>query len=175
MALTSTMIYKKNILPIFFIFISFLLQAQLSLDTERANGTYEVGEIGYFVGQSTNNGTLSYRIFYDNKANNIETGKINVAVNTKFTIPYEAKEAGVYLCEIEQAGDTDIAAMAFSPHQIHAISDEPSDYDAFWENNKQELATIPIDAKLNFLSIYQDRTSYTIDVATADNLSVIHI
>lgn len=54
---------------------------------------------------------------------------------------------------IDVAGKTyrGAATAAFAPEKIAALQTEPADFDAFWKSGKDELAGIPLDARLTLL------------------------
>jgi len=65
------------------------------------------------------------------------------------------KEPGFLRCtvNIEVAGKNDkgVATAAFSPEKIVPYQTEPADFDAFWQKGKDDLAKIPMEAKLVLL------------------------
>lgn len=47
-----------------------------------------------------------------------------------------------------------LATAGFTPEKIEPTTEDPTDFDAFWKTGKDELAKLPIDAKLVFLPEY---------------------
>lgn len=146
--------------------------AQLRVQAERPNTHYEVGEIAYFNISGAQPTEVYYRIFYDAKTPNIEEGTIKVNPDGTGKIPFEASESGVFLCEVEQSEQIDLASIAFSIEQIDLFEKEPDDFDQFWENQQSKLADIPIDPILTLHDTYQDRTIYKVNFASIENRRV---
>jgi cephalosporin-C deacetylase len=65
------------------------------------------------------------------------------------------KQPGFLRCSVsvEFAGKTykGAATAAFSPEKIQPTQTEPDDFDAFWQKGKDELAKVPLDARLTLL------------------------
>lgn len=55
--------------------------------------------------------------------------------------------------EVEFAGRTyrGVGTAAFAPETIQPFQTEPADFDAFWQKGKDELAQVPLEAKLTLL------------------------
>ena len=54
---------------------------------------------------------------------------------------------------VEFAGRTyqGVATAAFAPETIRPVQTEPADFDAFWQKGKDELAQVPLEAKLTLM------------------------
>jgi len=74
-------------------------------------------------------------------------------------------EPGFLRCAVttEVAGKTykGAATAAFSPEKIQPTQTEPADFDAFWQQGKDELAKIPIEAHMTLLP---DASTGTVNV-----------
>ena len=68
------------------------------------------------------------------------------------------KEPGFLRCvaTVEASGKTyrGLATAGFRPELIKPTTEEPADFDKFWEDGKKELAKLPVDAKLELLPGY---------------------
>ena len=162
---------RKSI-SIFLLFFSFSLFAQFSLKTDKATANYDIGEIAEFTLLSPQSGTASYKLKYDNLTPVIAAGNIAVTANVPATIPYQATGAKVVLCEITFNGATQTAAAVFDRDNIPLYSEEPDDFDQFWNNQKNISASIPLDPQLTYLSGDADVTNYRINLANIDNRRV---
>jgi len=132
-----------------------------------------------FSFQKTNNSLLTMLfVFFVN----VLLGQVNVSVNNAITtgtvqivagetipISHSINESGIILCEVTQGQNTAIAAAAFSPFDIEAFADEPTDFDNFWTTQKNNLATIPIDPQLTFYANNDYATTYRINLANINN------
>jgi cephalosporin-C deacetylase-like acetyl esterase len=68
------------------------------------------------------------------------------------------KEPGFLRCivsvEIEGKTYRGLATAGFSPEQIMPTAEDPADFDSFWSAGKEELARLPLDAKLTLIPEY---------------------
>ena len=68
------------------------------------------------------------------------------------------KEAGFLRCivtvEVDGKMYRGLATAGFSPETIQPTTDDPADFDTFWTQGKNDLAKIPLDAKLTLLPEY---------------------
>lgn len=75
------------------------------------------------------------------------------------------KEAGFLRCiaTLEKNGKTyrGLATAGYKPELIKPTTENPADFDEFWENGKKDLAKLPVDAKFEPLPSY---STPTIDV-----------
>jgi cephalosporin-C deacetylase-like acetyl esterase len=143
--------------------------AQISLQTERLNASYQISETATFRVNSAQSGAAVWEIFYDTKLAPIAAGTIILTGGQNAQIPYKAIEAGVFFCRITQNYQSATASAAFSPLQIKPLDAEPTDFDAFWTTQKNALAAIPMDAKLTFFYASARSTTYRINLAQINN------
>ena len=65
------------------------------------------------------------------------------------------KEPGFLRCTVtaDVAGKTwkGVATVAYAPEQIKPTQTEPADFDAFWQKGREDLAKLPMEAKLTLL------------------------
>ncbi|AWL09949.1 Cephalosporin-C deacetylase [Aquirufa nivalisilvae] len=57
----------------------------------------------------------------------------------------------IVIAEVEGKEYRNLATVGFSPNLLQATVANPSDFDAFWDKAKQELAKIPLDAKMTLM------------------------
>jgi len=148
------------------------LFAQLKVLPDEANNVYQAGENMNFIVNPISSGTLEYRIFYDKRSTPITTGTFNVSSGQEASIPFTLNEPGFVFCEVTQFGQTDQTTAIFSPYEIQQEEAEPDDFDDFWADLKADLADVPIDANLEYLSGDQYTTTYRINLAQIDNRRV---
>jgi len=169
--LTNTGIVK-NFITILLLFLSSLAVAQLNVTADRIDSYYEIGETVNFNITSDISGTVNYTLKYDNYTTPIATGSLTINAGQTLIVQHQASESGIVLCSVEQSGNSAIASAAFSPFDIEAFVDEPSDFDAFWNTQKNILAGIPINAQVTFHSSTPYSTTYRVNIATIDNRRV---
>ncbi len=170
----------KKILEVFILFV-FLqpctLWAQPSeqivkviVAPDRDDWTYKAGDpvkfsISVFKsGNPLKNLLVSYKIGPERMKPTIEesktlnSGSITVHAGTM-------KTAGFLRCvatvEVDGVTYKGLATAGFDPLKIEPTIAHPADFDAFWDTAKQELAKIPLDARMTLLP---ERCTETVDV-----------
>ena len=148
------------------------LFAQVTVSPARNTGIYFPGETVTFQLNSNSNGQATYTIKYDNFAVPIETGSVYIIRNGNSTISVPVTETGAIICEVIQNGVKGVGGALINPFDILPFEQEPADFDAFWNNQKAQLASVPVNPQVTF---YQDRTystSYRISLGHIDNRRV---
>ncbi|HZN10220.1 MAG TPA: acetylxylan esterase [Blastocatellia bacterium] len=136
---------------------------QVRVTTDRADWTYEVGQ------------PVKFRITAVQDGHPPAEAKVRYVAGPEMlppvidkTVPLAAdgvvvdagtmKEAGFLRCvaTVELHGKTyrGVATAGFTPGAIRPTTDDPSDFDAFWQSGKTDLAKLPVDAKLTLLPDY---------------------
>ena len=162
----------RGLLSFAFLFLSFSIFAQFSLKADRTKANYEVGETAEFILNSTQSGTATYKFKYDNITPEIASGSIPVYANVPATIPFQGTSAEVVLCEISLNGVSKTAAAVFESENIALFSEEPADFDQFWDTQKNISAAIPLDPQLTYHSNNGNVTNYRINLANIGNRRV---
>ncbi len=154
------------------IFSPQVLMAQVNIVPDRENATYEVGEPMFFNVTSNSSGPATYSIQYDRRSPILATGTVDIQAGKVTQIPFESTEPSFVLCDINQSGNGATAAAAFSPYDIAPYEDEPSDFDIFWDNKKNELANIPINPNVSLLSSTNLSTTYRVNLSSIEGRRV---
>jgi cephalosporin-C deacetylase-like acetyl esterase len=162
----------RGLLCVALLFLSISIFAQFSLKADRTTANYDIGETAEFILNSSQSGTATYKLKYDNITPAIETGSIAVFANAPATIPFQGASAEVVLCEVSLNGVTKTSAAVFDSQNIDLFSEEPSDFDQFWDNQKNISASIPLDPQLTYHSNDGEVTNYRINLANVDNRRV---
>ncbi|MEL6923961.1 MAG: acetylxylan esterase, partial [Bacteroidota bacterium] len=160
------------LIPLLLCCATLWLPAQISVQTDRADAVYAAGDRMNFVLTTSAGGDVQYFIRFDNRSSVIESGVVKAATAGTYHIPFTLDEPGFVNCFVVQGGNTDNAAAAFSPFDIDAYEEEPSDFDAFWASAKSTLASIPMDPVVtpHSSSTYSD--TYRVNLANIDNRRV---
>ena len=167
-------IFKNHfsaLLSLCFIFLSGQLFGQFDLRTNRASANYAAGETALFEITSSQSGTAIYTLKYDNTVSAITTGTTFVSAGSTAVIPFQSPTAEVVLCEVTLNGSTRTAAAVFDRDNIPLYTEEPADFDQFWNNQKNLAAAVPLDPQLTFHSQNDEinTTTYRINLANIDN------
>ena len=141
------------------------LLGQLKVKANRATAVYQVGETATFNVNSNTSGSATYEIRYDNYAPVVQSGTINITSGSNTTITFTGTQASAIQCIVKQSWQTARAPAIFGYDQIKELEAEPTDFDAFWNNQKALLAAIPMDAQVTLLYDRAHSTTYTISMS----------
>lgn len=151
---------------------TFTLSAQHSVSVDSENANYTLDETINFQVNAATSGTATYEIILDKHTAPLASGELEMEAGQMVTIPFTLDRAAVVLCKVKKDGQTQIASAAISPFSLEAVEAEPEQFDAFWEEARNELANIPIDPKLSFYSESDYATTYRVNAAMIDNRRV---
>jgi len=144
------------------------LAAQLDLSVNRADAIYNVGETAFFQARATYTGTATYEIIYDNQAPVIESGTINLNANQTATIPFRLDESGLVICRVNFNNVVREATAAFAPLEISPLEEEPADFDAFWQSQKNLKNSLPMDPQMTYDSESSYQTTYKFSLSNIE-------
>ncbi len=122
--------------------------------------TYKIGETVRFTisvfknGNLVNNARIRYEIGLE-KQEPTKKDSANVASGFQIVDGGTLNTAGFLRCvaiaEVEGKEYRNLATAAFDPLSINPTVDNPTDFDAFWQEATTELAKIPLDAKMTLM------------------------
>jgi cephalosporin-C deacetylase-like acetyl esterase len=168
-----TKVLNRNLLLCFYVLSSLpVLNAQLTLTTDRPTANYSVGSTANFIISSTASGTATYKLYYDNKTTPITTGSIPISAGQSSFLPYRHTEAGVVLCSVTQNGVTKMSSVAFSPMDIAPAEAEPTDFDAFWNSQKNLINSVPLAPQVSFYRQGHGFTTYKLSLGNIEGRRV---
>ena len=129
----------------------------VKLSTERAGAVYETGEEVKFIVRVTcgdelvDNGEVSY-VLDDEGPNQLGSGSVALA-GKPAVISGRMAKPGFLRCRVtfkpadgKPAGA--VAGAAISPEEIEPSLPVPDDFDAYWSDQKEQLARVPMKADL---------------------------
>ena len=160
---------QKTLGILFFIFFSFSLVAQLNVETNELDATYEVGDAMTFQVTSNSTAPISWVLKYDKHAPIISSGVIN---GSSGTVSYTGTHPGAVLCEVIQGNNKAIASAVFDPFDIQPFEQEPADFDAFWNSQKALLAGVPINPVVTLYSTTNYSKTYRVTLDQIDGRKV---
>jgi cephalosporin-C deacetylase-like acetyl esterase len=133
---------------------------KVSVAADHANWNYHVGEKVNFTIHITKNGSpvLNASVRYEvgpekqepfqKKTVIASTGLINIDGGT-------LTKAGFLRCiaiaEVNGKEYRSLATVGFAPENIQPTVGNPADFDTFWQTAKEELAKVPMDAKMTLM------------------------
>jgi len=162
--------HKSFIFIAFLIFAALRVPAQENLGTyqirvapDEADWTYELNQPAKFTVAITLNSNqiaglpVKYSCGLEAMPPTIE--KSGTTTAQSLTIDAGSlKEPGFLRCIVtmETGGKSyrGLATAGFRPDQIKPTTDEPADFDKFWEDGKKELAKLPLDARKDLLPAF---------------------
>ncbi len=164
---------KKNKRAIIFliqlIIFSTLLNAQLTVKTDRQNARYTIGENATFIVSQANDGPANYSIKYAQSSDlaPLSTGTVYVSGGQGY-INYTPTEAGFVHCVVTQNGQTNYAGAAVDPFKIKPIEPDSIGFDSFWTLQKNALAAVPLSPNVYYRAETQYVTQYNFDIGLTD-------
>jgi len=151
---------KSTVITILLLFLTHILFSQLNVTVSRTNANYTSGETATFNITSNQSGQVNYVLKYDDYAPPISSGTVNIFAGQTIPVFYSINEPGVIICQVTQGPNRADAAAVFSPFDIQPFEEEPSDFDAFWNNQKATLASVPINPVVTFFQNNQYSKTY---------------
>lgn len=148
------------------------LLAQITVVADRNTAVYQTGELMAFNVTSLEGGTANYEIIHDIYTEPLATGTVELTANEATQIFFQLDYPGSVFCNVSMGNFANYGGAAFDPLDIGALTDEPVDFDAFWDGLKMESDAIPLDPQLTFLSSSEYANVYRINLANLDNRRV---
>jgi len=149
-----------------------VVMAQLTVVTDKRTANYEVGETIVFSVHSTITGPADYEIRYSEHSKILEQGKIDLVAGQSAEITIAIQEPCFIVCKVSLFGQEGMAGASIAPFDIVPFEQAPPDFDAFWNGMKSQLAQIPINPQVNFLSETNASKTYRVNLANIDNRRV---
>ncbi|MEY5063099.1 MAG: hypothetical protein RLZZ112_1063, partial [Verrucomicrobiota bacterium] len=115
----------------------------------------------------TNAPAVSYLIRQDGGPQKIAEGSV-VWQGGEGRIETVAQESGTLLLEVKGVGEKVLGGVAVSPEEIRVAMPPPEDFDAFWDQGKQELAKVPLGVREDQVS--SDKPGVEYKKFTLDNI-----
>jgi cephalosporin-C deacetylase-like acetyl esterase len=163
----------RNLLLCFYLLGSISsMYAQLTVTTDRPTANYSVGTTANFIISSNASGAATYKLYYDNKTTPITTGNLAIAAGQPLSLPYRHTEPGVVLCAVTQNGVTKMSSVAFSPMEITPAEAEPTDFDAFWNSQKNLINSVPLAPEVTFYRRGYGFVTYKLSLGNIDGRRV---
>ena len=147
------------------------LLGQITINTNKADAIYNVGENISFVVRSNQSGNATYTIRYD-KDSNIETGTVYLQAGVNKYISYTSNEPNLINCVINQNGQGGSATAAVSPFDIQPLEPIPGNFDSFWAGQKAQLTAVPLQTNIYLHSSTLYSKTYRIRLSQIDNRKV---
>jgi cephalosporin-C deacetylase len=162
----------KNVLPIFFLLLSHLGLAQVTVKTSKTFPVYQAGETVTFQITSSNGGSATYQLVYDDYKSIGAEVPITLSAGQTYNVTYTHYTAGAVTCKVKQFGSTFRGLAMFAPDQIAPARAEPADFDAFWNGLKQQLSAVPIDPIVTYANENSTSTTYKMSLGNIDGRRV---
>jgi cephalosporin-C deacetylase len=130
---------------------------------DRDDAIYHVGERAKFVLTSPTPLEAAYRLTNDGFGT-VSEGKVTLEPGKSYSLTGTLDKPGFLQLRVNKKA---VAAAAFDPTKIEPTAKMPSDFDAFWEAGKKELAAVPMDPQLAKQDKYSSErvTCYKISLA----------
>ena len=140
------------------------LNAQISARAERPNARYEAGETAVFRVTGPPQTTVDYRLFRDDYLPDLQAGSVQLNAAGEATISYPTAQPGSVFCELTAGGAMHLSGLQVSPFEVEQVGTEPADFDAYWQQQKDYLATFPINPVVTFVETHEYANSYLVQL-----------
>jgi len=147
-------------------------QTAFRLTTSQLDHTFEVLERMTFNIEAIESGQATFSIHHNAITIPLEEGRLSLRAGRTYKIDFTLDYPGTVWFELEMNGEIAITAATFSPFQIEPQEVEPEDFDVFWEEQKTQLAEIPVDAKAQIYQENEYSTCYQVNLAMINNRRV---
>ncbi|NBW02444.1 MAG: acetylxylan esterase [Cytophagia bacterium] len=133
---------------------------KVSVAADHANWNYQLGEKVNFTITVTKNGSLipNASVRYEIGPEKQDPTQKKSAIASTGIIKVEGgtlSKAGFLRCvaiaEVDGKEYRNLATAGFAPGNIQPTVENPADFDAFWDKAKEDLAKIPMDAKMTLM------------------------
>lgn len=128
---------------------------RLKVTCAKADAIYRVGETAKFKLEALEDVECTWTASKDGVGSLSKgSGKMIKGMTTEVAIKFD--EPGFVQLRVTAGKQQFIVAAAFDPTKIEPTAKMPKDFDAFWNAGKEELAKVPIDAKLERVAKQSD-------------------
>jgi len=133
---------------------------KVSVAADHANWNYQLGEKVNFTITVTKNGSLipNASVRYEIGPEKQDPTQKKSAIASTGIIKVDGgtlSKAGFLRCvaiaEVDGKEYRNLATAGFAPGNIQPTVENPADFDAFWDKAKEDLAKIPMDAKMTLM------------------------
>ncbi|MEN0051262.1 MAG: acetylxylan esterase, partial [Bacteroidota bacterium] len=147
-------------------------QTAFQLTTSQADHTFEVNEQMSFNIKALRSGQATFSIHHNAITLPLEEGSLQLREGVTYKINFTLDYPGTVWFELKMDGASAITSATFAPFEIEPQEAEAEDFDAFWEEQKAQLAQIPIDAQVYIYQQNEYSTSYRVSLGMIDNRRV---
>ncbi len=130
---------------LFGLMLSFSADAQdFEVYTDRPLADYKAGETITFIVDTDRRGEIEYTISYNLRTAPILEGTKEHYGGTS-EITFTLNQPGFITFEAQLGSRYQAVGASVSKEDVRALSAEPADFDEFWDDQKDELADVPMD------------------------------
>ena len=155
-----------------FVLLSTGLVAQLTITMDHADGNYSVGETVHFQIHSTVSATATYTINRGKYTDALATGSVQLNAGATTDVTIVGAEPENLHFSISTGWTGAVATAMVGVDQMVLFEPEPTDFDAFWDGVKGQLAGVPMNAQVIPYNSTTYSTSYTVSLGNIDGRKV---
>lgn len=132
--------------------------AQLKIITDIPKYNFPISQDMYLKINAVNGGEGVFSFFSDPRTSDkvLKKGTMSLFTKRDTVIFYQQKEPSVVFFRAQVAGLSETKVLAFDPLSIQPSAEEPTDFDAFWNKQKEALKAIPLNPVLKPFSDLAD-------------------
>jgi cephalosporin-C deacetylase len=128
--------------------------AQLKIITDSPKYSFTINQDMYLKINAVNGGDGQFSFFSDPRVSDkvLKKGTMSLFTIRDTVIFFQRKEPSIVFFRAQIGGTVETKVLAFDPLSIQPTASEPSDFDAFWNKQKEALKAIPMNPILKPIS-----------------------
>jgi cephalosporin-C deacetylase len=133
-----------------FLFFQHSILAQLKIVTDAPKYSFPINQDMYLKINTANGSDGQYSFFSDPRVSDkvLKKGTMSLFSKRDTVIFFQQKEPSVVFFRAQVGGTVETKVLAFDPLSIQPSASEPTDFDAFWNKQKETLKAIPMNPVL---------------------------
>jgi cephalosporin-C deacetylase len=137
-----------------FVLIQHNTLAQIKIVTDSPKYSFPINQDMYLKINAVNGGDGQFSFFNDPRISDkvLKKGTMSLFTIRDTVIFFQRKEPSIVFFRAQIGGTVETKVLAFDPLSIQPTASEPSDFDAFWNKQKEALKAIPMNPILKPIS-----------------------
>jgi cephalosporin-C deacetylase len=137
-----------------FVLIQYNTLAQIKIVTDAPKYSFPINQDMYLKINAVNGGDGQFSFFNDPRISDkvLKKGTMSLFTIRDTVIFFQRKEPSIVFFRAQIGGTVETKVLAFDPLSIQPTASEPSDFDAFWNKQKEALKAIPMNPILKPIS-----------------------
>jgi len=148
------------------------LAQQVVVSTDNAQADYAAGETAVFRVESKMRGQLEWEVRHSLRNQEVLASGSQTHDSDVSYVSFSFGEPTFVTFRATINNQQGIAGATFERNRIRALTEEPSDYDAFWQRQRDALDAIPLQPEVSHYQDHEYATTYRFSCAQLDGRRV---